>query len=163
MIRRPPRSTLFPYTTLFRSPSFEKGDNVGDYLIVILPGDRTDTRRRRTADVIVQARHSAPAARLGAAALPKRERLVQDVQCRVDGRGARERAEVAVVRIVGSARGVDPRVLVPSRHHDVRVALVVTERGVEAWPVALYQVGFKDQRLGLALRDDKVYAPDPLP
>src|SRR5256885_13958380 len=23
MIRRPPRSTLFPYTTLFRSPSFE--------------------------------------------------------------------------------------------------------------------------------------------
>src|SRR3712207_8437336 len=27
MIRRPPRSTLFPYTTLFRSPSpLEKGD-----------------------------------------------------------------------------------------------------------------------------------------
>src|SRR2546429_3791036 len=26
MIRRPPRSTLFPYTTLFRS-NFEKGDN----------------------------------------------------------------------------------------------------------------------------------------
>src|SRR3989442_3187379 len=24
MIRRPPRSTLFPYTTLFRSPSFEE-------------------------------------------------------------------------------------------------------------------------------------------
>src|SRR5256885_9763665 len=24
MIRRPPRSTLFPYTTLFRSPAFEK-------------------------------------------------------------------------------------------------------------------------------------------
>src|SRR5687768_18249667 len=23
MIRRPPRSTLFPYTTLFRSPSFD--------------------------------------------------------------------------------------------------------------------------------------------
>src|SRR5260221_3060409 len=25
MIRRPPRSTLFPYTTLFRSPSFATG------------------------------------------------------------------------------------------------------------------------------------------
>src|SRR2546427_4511179 len=25
MIRRPPRSTLFPYTTLFRSPSLETG------------------------------------------------------------------------------------------------------------------------------------------
>src|SRR2546430_7794110 len=28
MIRRPPRSTLFPYTTLFRSPL--SGDGVGD-------------------------------------------------------------------------------------------------------------------------------------
>src|SRR2546430_13636437 len=26
MIRRPPRSTLFPYTTLFRSPLLEPGD-----------------------------------------------------------------------------------------------------------------------------------------
>src|SRR2546422_8592962 len=26
MIRRPPRSTLFPYTTLFRSPRRERGD-----------------------------------------------------------------------------------------------------------------------------------------
>src|SRR2546430_12422226 len=26
MIRRPPRSTLFPYTTLFRSQHFEPGD-----------------------------------------------------------------------------------------------------------------------------------------
>src|SRR3712207_8249046 len=25
MIRRPPRSTLFPYTTLFRSPAFRSG------------------------------------------------------------------------------------------------------------------------------------------
>src|SRR5271167_4816712 len=31
MIRRPPRSTLFPYTTLFRSPAFQEGrvyDNI---------------------------------------------------------------------------------------------------------------------------------------
>src|SRR3712207_8571391 len=28
MIRRPPRSTLFPYTTLFRSSSYEKGSNL---------------------------------------------------------------------------------------------------------------------------------------
>src|SRR3712207_7101915 len=26
MIRRPPRSTLFPYTTLFRSPAFRPGE-----------------------------------------------------------------------------------------------------------------------------------------
>src|SRR5258708_13717544 len=28
MIRRPPRSTLFPYTTLFRSPPRAKGENM---------------------------------------------------------------------------------------------------------------------------------------
>src|SRR3712207_7389027 len=30
MIRRPPRSTLFPYTTLFRSPLSVDGDDVRD-------------------------------------------------------------------------------------------------------------------------------------
>src|SRR5689334_24095643 len=29
MIRRPPRSTLFPYTTLFRSQALERGAHVG--------------------------------------------------------------------------------------------------------------------------------------
>src|SRR3712207_7400951 len=29
MIRRPPRSTLFPYTTLFRSPGRERASQVG--------------------------------------------------------------------------------------------------------------------------------------
>src|SRR3712207_8201162 len=33
MIRRPPRSTLFPYTTLFRSPSF------GDVSTRLVAGD----------------------------------------------------------------------------------------------------------------------------
>src|SRR3712207_6923376 len=30
MIRRPPRSTLFPYTTLFRSEPERQGDGVGE-------------------------------------------------------------------------------------------------------------------------------------
>src|SRR2546423_9968348 len=30
MIRRPPRSTLFPYTTLFRSPGAEERQQLGD-------------------------------------------------------------------------------------------------------------------------------------
>src|SRR3712207_8662883 len=30
MIRRPPRSTLFPYTTLFRSEHDERGERAGD-------------------------------------------------------------------------------------------------------------------------------------
>src|SRR2546425_7409220 len=37
MIRRPPRSTLFPYTTLFRSPSFRRGSD---------PRPTPGTRRR---------------------------------------------------------------------------------------------------------------------
>src|SRR2546422_1890500 len=38
MIRRPPRSTLFPYTTLFRSASRRRGACVGP------PGDTGQTR-----------------------------------------------------------------------------------------------------------------------
>src|SRR5256885_13801804 len=36
MIRRPPRSTLFPYTTLFRSR--ESHGAIGDYLLVFRSG-----------------------------------------------------------------------------------------------------------------------------
>src|SRR3712207_8308939 len=42
MIRRPPRSTLFPYTTLFRS-----GWHGGDDRLVLLPGLRRPERVRR--------------------------------------------------------------------------------------------------------------------
>src|SRR3712207_7908004 len=49
MIRRPPRSTLFPYTTLFRSEANGSGEpqgivcgahnfEAGDLVVVILPG-----------------------------------------------------------------------------------------------------------------------------
>src|SRR5438094_7269259 len=36
MIRRPPRSTLFPYTTLFRSTQFFQGEYVGGKLGIYL-------------------------------------------------------------------------------------------------------------------------------
>src|SRR3712207_7727248 len=39
MIRRPPRSTLFPYTTLFRS----EGDSVASDLEVVRGGDGPDS------------------------------------------------------------------------------------------------------------------------
>src|SRR3989475_12350928 len=40
MIRRPPRSTLFPYTTLFRSPSqYEQPTGLRAYEILITRGD----------------------------------------------------------------------------------------------------------------------------
>src|SRR3712207_8531417 len=33
MIRRPPRSTLFPYTTLFRSPDLARGEKIGCFAL----------------------------------------------------------------------------------------------------------------------------------
>src|SRR5260370_29014013 len=59
MIRRPPRSTLFPYTTLFRSPSFMKkprresvpsvdGAITGLVVIFISPGAVHDSKRNRS-------------------------------------------------------------------------------------------------------------------
>src|SRR5260370_28767164 len=43
MIRRPPRSTLFPYTTLFRSALDPRGDPVAPP--GRLPGDHVDRRQ----------------------------------------------------------------------------------------------------------------------
>src|SRR5258705_2824992 len=38
MIRRPPRSTLFPYTTLFRSPVWKSTHSPGDGLVGVALG-----------------------------------------------------------------------------------------------------------------------------
>src|SRR3712207_7557070 len=50
MIRRPPRSTLFPYTTLFRSVL---GDQVVEREPVVR-GDEVDARHRAPAGVLVE-------------------------------------------------------------------------------------------------------------
>src|SRR2546428_8127297 len=59
MIRRPPRSTLFPYTTLFRSPSIETylkySEAVGSLTSASRPaidGDRKSTRLNSSHDQI---------------------------------------------------------------------------------------------------------------
>src|SRR5687768_18080180 len=50
MIRRPPRSTLFPYTTLFRSPDSDSPSTPGN-----APGNsvRTTARQGACADCVV--------------------------------------------------------------------------------------------------------------
>src|SRR5260370_25366201 len=50
MIRRPPRSTLFPYTTLFRSV------DLGDQLRVERGGDGIEGRRRSRGGVVPAAK-----------------------------------------------------------------------------------------------------------
>src|SRR5260221_7029858 len=59
MIRRPPRSTLFPYTTLFRSPDKDTVDttpNCGNMLAGVVPfaleTDRKSTRLNSSHTVI---------------------------------------------------------------------------------------------------------------
>src|SRR5690242_21471124 len=51
MLRRPPRSTLFPYTTLFRSRTFDDDARVFENLAFAVEdrtcGDHDATRRRR--------------------------------------------------------------------------------------------------------------------
>src|SRR5712692_11215223 len=46
MIRRPPRSTLFPYTTLFRSTGWHPlgGNTTDDWPLAASAGDRKSTR-----------------------------------------------------------------------------------------------------------------------
>src|SRR5437899_7779606 len=48
MIRRPPRSTLFPYTTLFRSPgiSYERSVEL-EFGFGLLPGNQRDRKSTR--------------------------------------------------------------------------------------------------------------------
>src|SRR3712207_7482625 len=49
MIRRPPRSTLFPYTTLFRSAAAEDELGAGDPVVVDRPGAAAPVGARRRA------------------------------------------------------------------------------------------------------------------
>src|SRR3712207_7615579 len=63
MIRRPPRSTLFPYTTLFRSQHVETGDLTGllgglAFRVVEVRGDGDDGVGDRLAEVLLRDRKS---------------------------------------------------------------------------------------------------------
>src|SRR2546426_5973194 len=58
MIRRPPRSTLFPYTTLFRSHLVRRAGGPP------LPGDPAERPHRRCRRGFAVARAGVPAARL---------------------------------------------------------------------------------------------------
>src|SRR3712207_8926307 len=46
MLRRPPRSTLFPYTPLFRSVVLVEGPAVRVYQLIVLPGLRHHHHQR---------------------------------------------------------------------------------------------------------------------
>src|SRR3712207_7952807 len=62
MIRRPPRSTLFPYTTLFRSPSqvlCEPGQSAGEQGLRTGQGERAQQRNREVRSPVRHSRFAA--------------------------------------------------------------------------------------------------------
>src|SRR3712207_8862432 len=86
MIRRPPRSTLFPYTTLFRSPGPEVGiragtqDRHGGH---DRRGERTGRRPTGEVDALLEALlDQVPAARVLADADERSEEHTSELQSR---------------------------------------------------------------------------------
>src|SRR5260221_9728656 len=72
MIRRPPRSTLFPYTTLFRSGRARQADRPGD-----LRGDVGE-------DVAVEVRHDEDVEGLGGVGQLRSEEHTSELQSHSD-------------------------------------------------------------------------------
>src|SRR2546430_3834057 len=54
MIRRPPRSTLFPYTTLFRSPSSHNYRRNEPQLLLTRPAGRLNTSASGSNEMLVR-------------------------------------------------------------------------------------------------------------
>src|SRR3712207_7991529 len=57
MIRRPPRSTLFPYTTLFRSDGGDEGGGRQQQVDRVDPAHELELQPQRLADRQAQAHH----------------------------------------------------------------------------------------------------------
>src|SRR2546422_6039798 len=89
MIRRPPRSTLFPYTTLFRSLLLPAGE-LGRLAI----GELVELHRSEDAqDLVPDFLPGKPAV----ADLQRKGRVLEDVHVRPDGVGLEHHAEAAPV------------------------------------------------------------------
>src|SRR2546430_12584607 len=58
MIRRPPRSTLFPYTTLFRSPCRRSASRLGTSASLARTSRRGSSSRRRSGRLRARARRT---------------------------------------------------------------------------------------------------------
>src|SRR2546428_3920547 len=72
MIRRPPRSTLFPYTTLFRSPAFVRLEDHPRALVFSPSGHRIYVARRTEPGLAVIDRYDR--AEIDGVALPTPDR-----------------------------------------------------------------------------------------
>src|SRR2546427_6139785 len=140
MIRRPPRSTLFPYTTLFRS-------------LVRAAVDGQHAGAEAALDVVLDA-GAAAVAEHGVAARAQGKHLADRVERVAHRRRAREGPEVAAPVLDDPTRHQHARPRVPDRDLDAHVALVVLQPDVVARPVLLDEVVLEDERFLVAGGDD---------
>src|SRR2546422_6813621 len=82
MIRRPPRSTLFPYTTLFRSLALPKPDGIENVLIDPESGLRADFACSGAVELPF-AQGSAPVERAPCASAVRSEEHTSELQSRL--------------------------------------------------------------------------------
>src|SRR5215203_6562800 len=175
MIRRPPRSTLFPYTTLFRSRrparvlvgaapvgAGDAGARAGDRPVVGDRGRRARRTRRTRRPPARPGVHAGPAGRLleRDAPRPARSGVVADVG-RVAPRLARGRALLAgdaARRSLGAFAGVPARLAaaVPARGLPDRAR----RRGARGGTAARAPVGARGLRRGVRRRRGGVLARD---
>src|SRR3989441_1182518 len=110
MIRRPPRSTLFPYTTLFRSGSARRGRRCAPSRARRSPGRRTPS------DAPARA---APASRVVRRSDPDLQHVV--VRClgvrHVDALQLDAEAVLGLLQVVGVGAGEVAYVVAPQLHH----------------------------------------------
>src|SRR2546429_6263319 len=78
MIRRPPRSTLFPYTTLFRSPSASR-----DAAARSAAPENLDRGNRRRARLTAQSGRHLPKNRTGSGSVARSEEHTSELQSRL--------------------------------------------------------------------------------
>src|SRR3712207_8981381 len=81
MIRRPPRSTLFPYTTLFRSGRFHPGETPADHPFVALVADAVAAERGVPAER-VGVPYGADMRQFTARGIPRSEEHTSELQSR---------------------------------------------------------------------------------
>src|SRR5215213_10512567 len=106
MIRRPPRSTLFPYTTLFRSLRARQQRVVVEHLLEVRddPGGVDGVAREATAELVVDATagHRTQRAQRGGRIVTRQQQLdrgrLRELRCPAE-------AAVDVVLTVGDRRG----------------------------------------------------------
>ncbi len=140
--------------------AIEKEEHLIDHRAVLDLRLREDARRLAPLDRVVEARALGHLVRHVVVARPHGEDALDDVERASHGTDVGVRTEVARPVVEQPARHEDARERLLNGHLDVRIALVVTQRDVEARPVFLDEIRLEDQRVRLGRHHDRVHVGD---